>query len=67
MALGVLGAFSSSACSHYNTTLQFLNFLSVFFCGNIMNFGEMQLCELREECRKRGAKVDGRKKDLVER
>ena len=32
-----------------------------------MNFGEMRLCELREECRKRGAKVDGRGKDLVER
>ena len=42
-------------------TLQFSNFLyGVFFCGNIMNFGEMRLCELREECRKQGAKVDGR-------
>ncbi|XP_070178284.1 uncharacterized protein [Littorina saxatilis] len=30
-------------------------------------FGDMQLSDLRDECRKRGAKIDGRKQDLVER
>ena len=72
MALGVLGASLTTsvpaAVRKASTTLRTIQSFSLdCLPTNMKKFGEMRLCELREKCERRGAEMDGREKDLVER
>ena len=72
VALGVLGASLTTsvpaAVLKASTTLYTIQSFSLdCLPTNMKKFGEMRLCELHEERKRRGAKMDGHKKDLVER